>query len=219
MCCIVVLYNLGCFSHFEKKPHKSYGKEASKSRSKSSKPDEKKGRADKSEAAHKSRRSEVLKPKRAVNQSKRAKSSDSIVSSRSKDESKRAKSSSSVVFFSRSKDAAHKKRAKSSDSVVSSKSKNRERKKRDPSVTTKSAIRHKDSKRPKISTGASVRFDQTANRPKMDIFANKITKTTSSKTSEGGASRRCRKSSVSVGGKSKAKVLAMDVFDDDGGFM
>merc|ERR1712238_325342 len=161
------------------------GKEALKPRNKASKLDETRSRSEPTEAALKTKRSESSDAR------KRAKSSDSVVSSKSKD-------------------AGHK-RAKSSDTVTSSKSK------RDLSIKTKSAIRHKDQKRPKLSTGASVRFDQTANRPKMDIFSNKITKTKPSRskqtsnlsTSEGGVPSRRRKKAF-VGGKSKAKVLAMN---------
>jgi len=185
-------------------PLKSYSKEASKSRSKPSNPDKKRSRDDKS--------------KETGHQGKRAKISDSVVLSRSKDASHklRAKASDSVVL-SESKDAGHNsKRAKSSTTVTSSNSR------RDPFVHTKSASKHKDLKR-----ANSVRFDQTAIRPKIDIFSNSVTNTksrvpsrSSSSTSEGCvSSRRRKKSSVSVGGKSKATILAMDSYDDDMGFM
>ena len=125
------------------------------------------------------------------------------------------------------------KRAKSSEAAVSSK--------RDSSSgLAKSAIKLKDSRIPK--TTSSVRFDTTADRPKLDIFTscvhgkeNKHAKkksSTSDKSSSskpgsqtsgisscevGGGGRRRKKSSV--GGKSKANVLAMKGFDDDGGFL
>mmetsp|Transcript_6805 Transcript_6805/g.15512 ORF Transcript_6805/g.15512 Transcript_6805/m.15512 type:complete len:1196 (-) Transcript_6805:237-3824(-) len=119
------------------------------------------------------------------------------------------------------------KRVKSNDTVASSK-------RESSSGRSKSAIKHKDSKRPKTS---SVRFDQTANRPKLDIFSsgvhgkeNNVAKKKSSRSSksslskssghtssEGGAGRRRKKSLA--GGKSKAKVLAMAGFEDDGGFL
>ncbi len=123
------------------------------------------------------------------------------------------------------------KRSKSTEAAASSK--------RDSSsCLAKSAIKLKDSKLPK--TTSSVRFDKTADRPKLDIFKsgvhgneNKHSKTKSSKpdsssdpgsqtsgisSCEAGHGGRRRKKS-SVGGKSKASVLAMKGFDDDGGFL
>ncbi|KAL9185978.1 hypothetical protein ACHAXT_005216 [Thalassiosira profunda] len=92
----------------------------------------------------------------------------------------------------------------------------------------------KNSKRPRTSS-ASVRFEETASRPKLDIFAStkggkkknrkssssKLSQTSGESTLEGGR-RRKRPSSKSKGkskGKSKAKALSVvDMGDDGGGF-
>jgi hypothetical protein len=125
------------------------------------------------------------------------------------------------------------KRTKSSEGAVCSK--------RDSSSgLAKSAIKLNDSKLLKATS--SVRFDTTADRPKLDIFTSgvhgqenmnaKKKSSTSDKSSSskpgsqisgisswdaGGGGRRRKKSLV--GGKSKANVLAMKGFDDDGGFL
>jgi hypothetical protein len=125
------------------------------------------------------------------------------------------------------------KRAKSSEAVPSSK-------RNSSSGLAKSAIKLKDSRLPKPTS--SVRFDTTADRPKLDIFTSGVhrkennhakkkssnhDKFSSSKPGSqtsgissceaGGGGRRRKKSSV--GGKSKANVLAMKGFDDNGGFL
>jgi hypothetical protein len=123
------------------------------------------------------------------------------------------------------------KRSKSSEAATSFK--------RDSfSCLAKSAIKLMDSRLPK--TTSSVRFDKTADRPKLDIFksvvhgreinhakkksskpdssSNPGSQTSGISSCEAGHGGRRRKKS-SVGGKSKASLLAMKGYDDDGGFL
>jgi len=103
------------------------------------------------------------------------------------------------------------------------------------SVPSQSAIKQKDSKR--VKTSSSVRFDQSASRPKLDIFSSgvhkgeekkkssksgkqstsKLTSTQSSGISscEGLGGRRRKK----VQGKSKSKSIGLQGLDDDGAFL
>lgn len=102
----------------------------------------------------------------------------------------------------------------------------------------KSAIKRKDLKSSKATS--SVRFDATADRPKLDIimsgvhtkgsnhattkptesnkFPPSISSTQSSGISSSETGSRRRKKSA-IGGKSKAALLAMKGFEDDGGFL
>lgn len=103
------------------------------------------------------------------------------------------------------------------------------------SLPSQSAIRTKDSKRPRSTS--NVRFDQSATRPKLDIFgsnvhgkskekprkSSKSSRTSSSKpstqtsgisSSESGVRRRKKAPS-----KNKASSLALVGFDDDAGFL
>ncbi len=103
------------------------------------------------------------------------------------------------------------------------------------SVPSQSAIKQKDSKR--VKTSSSVRFDQSASRPKLDIFSSGVHKrdekkmgskssnqTTSKPTStqssgisscEGLGGRRRKK----LQGKSKSKSIGLSCLDDDGAFL
>lgn len=106
------------------------------------------------------------------------------------------------------------------------------------SVCTKSAIKRKGSKSSKALS--NVRFDATADRPKLDIVMSGVeskvsnhaktkptkssnfslsvssTQTSGISSCESGGRRRKK---PSLGGKSKAAILAMKGFDDDGGFL
>jgi hypothetical protein len=97
------------------------------------------------------------------------------------------------------------------------------------SAFTKSAIKRKGLKGSKGTS--NVRFDATADRPKLDIVMsgvqkqskiNKLplsissTQTSGISSCESGGRRRKK---ASNGGKSKASILAMKGFEDDGGFL
>ncbi len=97
------------------------------------------------------------------------------------------------------------------------------------SAFTKSAIKRNGLKGSKGTS--SVRFDATADRPKLDIVMSGVQKQSKNKkfslsisstqtsgisSCESGGRRRKK---ASNGGKSKASILAMKGFEDDGGFL
>lgn len=103
------------------------------------------------------------------------------------------------------------------------------------SACAKSAIKRKGLKSSKAAS--SVRFDATADRPKLDVVmsgvvgndaktkqtnSNKFSLSISSTQTSGISSCESggrRRKKASNGGKSKAALLAMKGFDDDGGFL
>jgi hypothetical protein len=104
------------------------------------------------------------------------------------------------------------------------------------SLPSQSAIRTKDSKRPKSTSG--VTFDQSATRPKLDIFSSNVhgkIKEKNSKTSKSSKSLSSKPSSSQTSGisscegvfrrrkkassKNKSSSLALCGFDDDAGFL